>query len=127
MSVIGNSYPTLIDHYKGSTEGAVIEILSRQNPVLDDAIATECNMGAIHRHTIRTGYPKVVWGKLYQGIPSSKSTMQQVDDTTGFLRARSEIDTELLKLSSDAAKTRLIDSAPYLETMNQEMASGIFL
>ncbi|RCL00935.1 MAG: hypothetical protein JSC189_001028 [Candidatus Tokpelaia sp. JSC189] len=126
MSIIGNSYPGLIDAYKGSTEGAVIELLSELNPVLDDAIATECNMGTTHRHTIRTGYPKVVWGRLYQGVPSSKSTMQQVEDTTGFVEARSEIDVRLLKLSSDPAKMRLIDSSPYLETMSQEMASGIF-
>jgi hypothetical protein len=52
--------------------------------------------------------------------------MQQVDDTTGFLEARSEIDTRLLKLAPDPAKARLVDSQPYFEVMNQEMATGIF-
>lgn len=53
-------------------------------------------------------------------------TMQQVDDTTGFLETSSQIDTRLLKLAPDPAKARLVDSAPYLEAMNQEMATGIF-
>lgn len=126
MSTIGATYPNLIDAYKGSSEGTVIELLKQNNPILDDAIATECNMDTIHRHTIRTGYPEVTWGRLYKGVPASKATMQQVDDTTGFLETRSEIDTRLLKLAPDPAKQRLVDSAPYLEAMNQEMASGIF-
>lgn len=126
MATIGNSFPSLIDLYKASAEGTVIEILNQQNPILDDAIATQCNMDAVHRHMIRTGLPSVAWGRLYKGIPQSKATMQQVDDTTGFLETRSEIDTRLLKLASDPAKERLVASSPYLEAMNQEMASGLF-
>lgn len=126
MATIGSTYPSLIDAFKGSAEGSVIEILNRQNPVLDDAIATQCNMDAVHRHMIRTGLPSVAWGRLYQGVPQSKSTMQQVDDTTGFLEAYSSIDTRLLALAPDPAKARLVDSAPYLEAMAQEMATGLF-
>lgn len=126
MATIGNSFPSLIDAYKASAEGTVVEILNRQNPILDDAIATQCNMDSVHRHMIRTGLPSVGWGRLYQGVPQSKTTMQQVDDTTGFLEAGSQIDTRLLKLAPDPAKARLVDSAPYLEAMNQEMATGMF-
>lgn len=126
MAIIGASYPTLIDAYKGSAEGTVIELLKQNNPILEDAIATPCNMDAVHRHSIRSGYPSVSWGRLYKGTPASKATMQQVDDTTGFIEARSEIDARLLKLAPDPAKARLVDSAPFLEAMNQEMASGIF-
>lgn len=126
MATIGNTYPQLIDAFKGSQEGMVIELLRQNNPILYDAIATQCNMDTIHRHTIRTGYPSVSWGRLYKGVTASKATMQQVDDATGFLQARSEIDENLLKLAPDPAKARLVDSAPYLEAMNQEMATGMF-
>src|SRR6185312_8008190 len=126
MATIGSSFPTLIDAYKGSAEGTVLEILNQQNPILDDAIATQCNMDAVHRHMIRTGLPSVSWGRLYQGVAQSKATMQQVDDTTGFLEARSEIDELLLRLAPDPAKARLVDSAPYLEAMSQELATGVF-
>lgn len=125
MAIIGSTYPNLIDTFKASAEGTVIELLKQNNPILDDAIATECNMDAVHRHSIRTGYPTASWGRLYKGVKASKSTMQQVDDTTGFLEARSEIDTRLLKLAPDPAKARLVDSAPFLEAMNQEMATGM--
>ncbi|NJL06815.1 MAG: hypothetical protein HC900_00060 [Methylacidiphilales bacterium] len=126
MATIGTTYPTLVDAHKQSAEGQVLEILSQQGPILDDAMAVECNMQAIHRHMIRTGLPSVAWGRLYQGIPQSKATMQQVDDTTGFLEAASAVDTRLLALANDQARMRLTESAPFLEAMNQEMATGIF-
>ena len=126
MPIIGQTFPQLIDAHKASGPGQVIELLAQDNPILDDAIARACNMGATERTMIRTGLPTATCGRLYQGVPQSKTTMQQVDDTTGFLEARSSIDTRLLKLAKDPAKQRLIDSAPFFETMNQEMATGIF-
>lgn len=128
MATIGSTYPNLIDKYKAEGPGAgdIIEILNRQNPILDDATATACNMGATHRHTIRTGLPTSAWGRLYQGIPQSKATVQQVDDTTGFLEAYASLDARMLDLSENAAIQRLVDSAPYMESMNQEMATSIF-
>jgi hypothetical protein len=126
MATIGSYYPTLIDANKASAEGQVIELLSQQNPILDDAMAVECNMDAVHRHMVRTGLPSVSWGRLYQGIKQGKGTMQQVDDTTGFLHARSEIDVRLLKLAPDKAKARLVDTMPFIESLSQEMASGLF-
>lgn len=126
MATIGKTFPQLIDMHKASAEGTVVELLKQNNPILEDAIATECNMDALHRHSIRTGYPEVSWGRLYKGVKASKATMQQVDDTTGFMEARSEIDSRLLKLAPDPAKARLVDSAPYLEVMNQEMATSLF-
>lgn len=131
MATLGSNYLTLIDLYK-RREGedqqiaSVIELLKQQNPILDDAIAMECNMGTIHRHTIRTGLPSVSWGMLYKGTPQSKSTTQQVDDTTGFLEAMAAVDTRLLQLSANEGALRLSEATSFLEAMNQEMATGIF-
>jgi hypothetical protein len=128
MATLANTYLNLIDVHKQADPaiGEVIEVLKRQNPILDDAVAMECNMGAVHRHAIRTGLPTPAWGRLYQGIPQSKSTVQQVDDTTGFLEARSGIDTRLLKLAKNPGALRLGEAMSHLEAMNQEMASGLF-
>lgn len=126
MATIGSTFPQLIDAHKAGGEGDVIEVLNQFNPVLDDAIATECNLGGSHRHMIRTGLPSAAWGRLYQGVPQSKTTLQQVDDTTGFLEAMSSIDVRLLKLAKDKAKARLTSAVPYLEAMAQEMATGVF-
>lgn len=126
MATIGQTFPTLIDLHKNGGPGEIIELLNAQNPILDDAIATECNMGAQHRIITRTGLPSAAWGRLYQGVPQSKSTTQQVDDTTGFLETMSSIDLRMLEIAPDPAKYRLTASGPFLETMNQEMATGVF-
>lgn len=127
MATLASSYLNLIDIHKSDGNiGPVIEVLKQQNPILDDAVAMECNMGATHRHSIRTGLPTPAWGRLYQGIPQSKSSVQQVDDTTGFLEARSSVDTRALKLAKNPGLLRLGEAMSHLEAMNQEMATGLF-
>lgn len=129
MATLSSTYLNLIDTIKQADPkiGAVVEVLKQQNPILDDAVAMECNMGPIHRHAIRTGLPTPAWGRLYQGTPQSKSQTQQVDDTTGFLEARSGIDTRLLDIQPDKVPAlRLSEAGAHLESMNQEMARGMF-
>ena len=65
MATVGTYYPNLIDAQKQSAEGTVLEILSQQNPVLDDAMVTVCNQQASHRHMIRTGLP---WASASSGV-----------------------------------------------------------
>lgn len=128
MAALSSTYLNLIDIQKQNDPaiGEVIEVLKQQNPILDDAVAMECNSGATHKHAIRTGLPTPAWGALYKGIPQSKSTLQAVEDTTGFLEARSGVDTRALKRSKNPAQLRLGEASSHLEAMNQEMASGIF-
>ena len=131
MGTLASSYLTLIDIYKrqegeGQQIAAIMELLAQENQILADAVAMECNMGTIHRHTIRTGLPTVSWGMLYKGTPQSKSQTQQVDDTTGFVEAMSSVDVRLLDLATDRGALRLSEGAAFLEAMNQEMATGLF-
>jgi hypothetical protein len=130
MATLGATFVDLIDVYKQQDgEGnfvPVIEILSEMNPILQDAIAVECNKGTRHLHTVRSGLPDVSWGKLYQGIPNSKGRTAQVEDTTGFVEGLSTIDTRLLDLSTNEGAVRMSEAMGYLEAMNQEVASKIF-
>ncbi|MEQ9347740.1 MAG: hypothetical protein RIG26_14970 [Thalassospira sp.] len=131
MATLGNTFVDLIDIYKQTdpdgSAARIIEILKQQNPVLEDAIAMECNDGGKHEHTIRTGLPSVAWGKLYKGIPQSKSHTQQVVDTTGFVNALSTIDSRVLKKAKgNEAQIRLNEALAFIESMNQEAATGIF-
>lgn len=130
MATIGSTYFDLIDLYKSQnpdgTTADVIEMLTELNPILEDAIAVECNNGTKHLTTIRTGLPSVTWGKLYSGIPQSKSTKAQVEDTTGFVEALSTIDTRLLELSGNEGAIRLSEAQAFLEAMSQEVANKLF-
>jgi hypothetical protein len=129
MAVLGNTMIDLIDKYSREDQNGqvvkIIEMLAQVNPVLDDAIMMECNKGTTHMHTVRTGLPAVTWGKLYKGIPQSKSKTAQVEDTTGFVEGLSTVDTRLLDLGNEGA-IRLSEAQSYLESMSQEVATKLF-
>lgn len=130
MATIGNSFLGLADVYKRTDAQRnvvpVIEALNIINPLMEDAVMVEANQGTKHLSTIRTGLPSVAWGKLYQGIPQSKSATQQVEDTTGFAEGLSTVDTRLLDISKDPAAIRMSEAEPYLEAMSQEITTNFF-
>ena len=129
MATLGASFVDLIDVYKLQDGRGnfvpVIEMLMEMNPMLDDAIAVECNKGTTHLHTVRAGLPSVTWGKLYQGIPNSKGKTSQVEDTTGFVEGLSTVDKRLLTLSTNEGAVRLSEAQSYLEAMSQEVATKL--
>jgi len=130
MATLGNQFIDLIDIYKQQDGRGqfvpVIEMLMEMNPILEDAIAVECNKGTTHLHTVRTGLPSVTWGQLYKGIPNSKGRTAQVEDTTGFVEGLSTIDKRLLELSTNEGAVRLSEAQAYLESMSQEVAAKMF-
>lgn len=131
MAVIGNTMVDLIDLYKRQDKDGsyipVIEMLSEENAILEDAIAVECNNGSTHKHTVRTGLPAVSWGKLYKGIPNDKSKTAQVEDTTGFVEGLSTVDERIVQLAGDnAGAVRMQEAMSYIEAMQQEVATKMF-
>ena len=130
MATIGNSFMGLADVYRATDSSRnivpVIEALNILNPLMEDATMIECNQGTKHTSSIRTGLPQVTWGKIYQGIPQSKSERQQVDDTTGFFEGLSTVDTRLLELAKDPAALRMSEASSFLESMAQEATTNFF-
>ena len=104
----------------------VAELLSQSNEILEDAVFHEGNLPTGHRVTIRTGLPLVYWRSLNQGVPTSKSTTVQVDESVGLLEAYSRIDKDLAMLNGNTAAFRLSEDTAFLEAMNQTQASTMF-
>jgi len=130
VATIGNSYLNLVDMYKRTDQNRaitpVIEALHALNPLMQDAFTVECNQGTKHLTTTRTGLPAVTWGRLYQGIPQSKSTTQQVEDTTGFVEGLSFVDNRLLEISKNPGAVRMSEAQPFLESIAQEVQTNFF-
>ena len=130
MATIGNSYLNLVDIYKRTGQNReltpVIEALHTLNPLMQDAYTVECNQGTKHLTTTRTGLPAVTWGRLYQGIPQSKSTTQQVEDTTGFVEGLSFVDNRLLEISKNPGAVRMSEAQPFLESIAQDVQTNFF-
>lgn len=131
VQVLGKTWLNLIDLDKAANPMGgiwpVAELLALNNPILDDAVTVECNQGGKHIHSIRTGLPTVAWGALYKGIKQSKSTRQSVEDSTGFMEGRASVDTRLVGLDPSRLQAlRMSEAVAFTESMNQEMASGVF-
>lgn len=129
MATIGASFLNLIDMFRAGGDertAEVAEVLRRSSPAVRDAIAVEANRGTTHEHAIRTNLPAVTWGRLYQGIPQSKSGRAMVTDTTGFVEGLSTVDTRLLDISPNPAALRLSEARAFIESMTQEAETGIF-
>jgi hypothetical protein len=130
MATLASNAITLADWSKrldpnGGTAD-IVEMLSQTNEILEDATFMEGNLPTGHRVTIRTGLPSVYWRAMNQGVPSSKSTTAQVDESCGMLEAYSPVDKKLVALNGNSAAFRLSEDAAFLEAMNQTQAQTLF-
>lgn len=125
MSVKSIVNPNLVDVIKrtapdGSVETDIAELMNIKTEGFFDFMSmVECNDGSSHKTTIRTGLPTTYWRKYYKGVPSSKSQTEQVRETTGMLRAKNDIDYELLQQETDKDAYRLTEDVAFIESMGQ--------
>lgn len=130
MATLSSTLPTLIDVAKRMDPdgkiAAVAEVLSQTNDILLDAPFMEGNLETGHRVSIRTGLPAVYWRAINKGVPKSKSTTAQVDESVGILEAHSNLDVDLASLNGNSAAFRFSEDAAFLEAMSQEQASAMF-
>ncbi|MBF0589020.1 MAG: hypothetical protein HQL53_07835 [Magnetococcales bacterium] len=129
MATLSTINPTLADIAKrkdpGGKIGAIVELLSETNEILEDMTFIEGNMETGHKTTIRSGLPTATWRKLNYGVQPSKSTTVPVVDTCGMLESYAEIDKALADLNGNAAAFRLSEDRAFLESMNQSMANTL--
>ena len=104
---------------------AVAELLSQSNEILEDAVFQEGNLPTGHRVIIRTGLPTAYWRSINQGIPTSKSTTAQVDESIGMLEAYAKVDKDLALLNGNTNAFRMSEDSAFLEAMNQAQASTL--
>src|SRR3954451_25155212 len=108
----------------GGKPAAVIELLGQTNEMLTDMLWMQCNDGAGHKTTVRTGLPTATWRLLNYGVVKSKSTTAQVRDSTGMLEAYSEIDKALADLNGNTAEFRLGEDMAFIEGMKGTVVYG---
>ena len=103
----------------------IAELLNTDNEMLIDMPWIEGNLPTGHRVTVRTGLPDVAWRKLNQGVPQSKSTTAQIDESCGMLEAFGQVDIDLAMLNGNTAAFRMGENRGFIEAMNQEMQSTL--
>lgn len=130
MATLGTTAPTMADLAKrmdpNGSIAPIVELLAKQNPILDDIPWIEGNLPTGHRTTLRTSLPTVYWRRFNKGVLPSKSSTAQVDEACGMMEGYSEVDKELIKLyGNQGAAFRASEDIAFVEAMNQEFVDTL--
>lgn len=130
MTTLATNVATLTDWAKRlDPEGRIADIimlLNQTNQVLDDMQWIEGNLPTGHRTIVQTGLPTVAWRLLNGFATVSKGTTAVIDEGTGILEGRSEIDKDLAALNGNSAEYRFSEAQMFIEAMNQSFVSTLF-
>lgn len=130
MGVVNSNNATLLDMAKlkdpNGVTANIVEMLSKENAIIQDMPFIEGNLPTGHQTTIRSGLPEPTWRRLYGGVKQSKSRAVKVTDTCGMLEAYSSIDSKLLELNGNSPEWRLSEERAFIESIGQEFARTLF-
>lgn len=129
-SAIDNSNPTMMDAaHRTDPDGNIamlVEQLQRTTPELQDATLMEGNLPTGHRISLRTALPALTWRMANQGIPGSKSLVDQLDESCGQLAGHSIVDPDVSGLGGNDAAFRASEDAAFVAAMGNEVATGLW-
>lgn len=130
MATIGTLNLTYSDwakrHDPNGQVATIIELLSKESPLMQDAIVVEGNLPDGHKTTVRTGIPSATWRMLNYGVQPTKSRTTQVTDKCGMLETFSKVDSDLARMSGNLAEFRLSEDMAFLEGMTQQLETAVF-
>lgn len=126
MPVVGNDVFTLAE-YKSRTDAdgkiqPIVELLVRQDDMLDDIPWMVANLPDRHKTTVRSGLPAISHRRFNQGIAATRSSTAQVEFNMCQAAARTELDVDLANLGGNAGAVRLSESVPHMQALAQTVA-----
>lgn len=130
MGILTSTMPTLLDKFSREDSQKkimkIVELMAKQNDILQDAEYQECNDGSKHKTTMRSGIPEPTWRMFNKGIQPSKSTTVPVLDTTGMMEDYGKVDKALADLSGNADAFRVSENIAKLQGFNNKASRYMF-
>jgi len=104
----------------------LIDVISKENPILLDAKVTECNQGTSHKATRVATKPSGAERGYNSGIATEAGVTETHIEPTCMLDGLSEIDNALLKHSPDMLAARLQEDQLFLSGMEDTRSNRLF-
>lgn len=101
------------------TIAEIVEALSKETPLLQDASFIQGNLPDGHKFTSRTGLPTVGSRRFNEGVAPGKSVTSQITETAMKIAAMSAVDVEEAKLNGDSAAFRATEDSGFTEALQQ--------
>lgn len=113
MATIKEKNPTIKDIIDGqSPDGKtvldLVNLLSQENPFMEDAVVRECNQNDQHTEVVMTSMPTIKKRKYNEGVKSSKGTRAKLTDATSIYTARCAVDKDLASLNGGTREFLII-------------------
>ncbi len=105
----------------------VAEVLSRKNPIVNEAPILEANQALTHIGTRDIALPTVQKRAINDGVPYSAHKEVQITAPMSLFETMSRVDEEILRLAgANAAGVRQRKDAKFIEAMAQSLADELF-
>jgi len=116
-------YMRRVDPNGGIT--TIVESLTRECPLLQDAVVKEANMIDGDKFSSRQSLPTVSRRRINRGTPNSKSTVGQTTEPITMLEARSTIDVEEMELNGNDTAFRASEDVAFMEAMTEQAEEAV--
>jgi len=130
MAAIGQGNLTLLDLARAKNPdgsiASVVELLTKDNPLLEDMVWKEGNLDTGELVTFRSGLPAITWRRLNEGVAATKGDTAQYVETCGLMSGLSKIDVKLAELGGNAPAVRAGQDRAFITAMNVELENAIF-
>ncbi|MDQ7835470.1 MAG: hypothetical protein RDU24_08820 [Humidesulfovibrio sp.] len=104
---------------------AIVEVLTEDNEILQDAIWTEGNDTFSNLSTQRSSLPSGTWRRINRGAGTEVSDTRQIVDTLGMLVSYAECDKTLADAAADPKAFRMSEASAFLEGLGQTLAEAM--
>lgn len=129
MAELGISNPSLVDVLSRTDPNGkistIIEVAEESNPILQDAVFTQCNDGTTHQHVIRTGYPEPLERKFNEFVPSIKSETAIIRDVPVQFEAFPWVDKALADVRGNASAWRASEQVAVSQGFANKIARNV--
>ena len=131
MATVGSRYITFRDLASGRTPNGfvdreIVDMVSQENPVLQDVLWKQCNKGREDIVTIRSGLPEAVVRAFYEGWKGSKSGKRQVANACCRVTTGIEFDWALYDSDKDKAAFLTDEQKAHSAVLGDKVAALLF-
>ena len=121
--------PTLYDFAQAADAsgkiGAVVNIASESNPIVQNATAQEANGYTSHTTIYGTNDVGGEWRSYNEGVAPTHGGFRKVVETMGQLTAYSEVDKELADLNNNAKQWRFLQDKKKIDGIGKQIAETL--
>lgn len=113
-------------HDKNGRISDLVNMLSQNNGILDDALAVECQSGNAFEYTQVVKLPTPARRIYNQGVPVTQGGVAKQTATCSEYADWSKIDVSLADLGGNTAELRAQEDNLHMEGLSQQVASDLF-